>query len=290
MGRAAFVVHIVGQRLARQDTNCPYCGHSGTSVIGKKRIVLQLRRCSDCGLKYRWPKDTVGFKRRFYKRQYREGITTSIPNKEKLNSFKASKFSGTENDLADKIVVLKKLLARGRVLDYGCSWGYGTFQLVAAGYDAVGFEISEWRAEFARSCLGVPVISSECALDESAGSFDALFASHVLEHLPAPSAAFDRFASLLKPKGLLLAFVPNCAGDAARRLGINWGPMCCEKHPLALQAEFLARALPKHRFKCAFFSDPYDLDLILGELRLDCPGVTTRCLSGDELLVVARKT
>lgn len=294
MGRVAFLLRVVGQGIVRQDTNCPYCGHSQTRVIGKKRIVLQLRRCARCGLMYRWPKDTPRFNRSFYQRHYHQGMTTDMPDGEALGNFKASIFSGTEKDLANKIAVLKTLMPQGRVLDYGCSWGYGTFQLVAAGYEAVGFEVSKPRAEFGRSRLGVTVISSEGALDELAGSFDAVFASHVLEHLPAPSDVFDRLASLLKPNGLLLAFVPNCGGDEARRFGVNWGPICCEKHPLALDAEFLERALPKHGFKCAFFSSPYALDIIARNLSLNHRGATPRCLRGDELrgdelMVAARR-
>ncbi len=285
MGNTSFLLRVIRQRLLRQDTNCPYCGHSDTSVIEKKRIVLQLRRCAGCGLMYRWPKDTPRFNRRFYQRQYRQGMTTDMPDAKHVEKLKTSIFQGTEKHLSDKIAVLKALMPRGRVLDYGCSWGYGTFQLVAAGYDAMGFEISEPRAEFGRSRLGVTVISSQRALDEMAGSFDAVFASHVLEHLPAPSAELDRLANLLKPNGLLLAFVPNCGGKEARRLGVNWGPMCCEKHPLALDAIFLHRALPGHGFQVFTFSNPYDPEIIKSAMNHCAP----RNLHGDELMICARK-
>lgn len=287
MGNTSFLLRVIGQRLLRQDTNCPYCGHSQSTVIGRKRIVLQLRRCAACALMYRWPKDTTRFNRRFYQRQYRQGMTTDTPDAEHLEKLKTSIFQGTENHLSDKIAVLKALMPRGRVLDYGCSWGYGTFQLVAAGYDAVGFEISSPRAEFGRSRLGVTVISSECALDELAGSFDAVFASHVLEHLPAPSAAFDRLASLLKPRGLLLAFVPNCGGRNARELGVKWGPMCCEKHPLALDSAFFHHALPKCGFSVRTMSDPYNPDDLM---RSNAPVGEGTELSGDELMVWAKKS
>ncbi len=287
MRRVAFFLRVIGARIARQDTNCPYCGNSETWVIGKKRIVLQLRRCDSCGLMYRWPKDTTRFNRRFYQRRYCQGVTTDMPDGELLEKLKTSIFHGTEKDISNRIDVLKALMPRGHVLDYGCSWGYGTFQLIAAGYEAVGFEISDARAEFGRLRLGVTVISDEGALEQFSGSFDAVFAAHVLEHLPAPSAAFDRLAGLLKPNGLLLAFVPNCGGEEAGRRGVDWGPMCCEKHPLALDAVFLERALPRHGFKCAFFSSPYDSKIIARNL--SHPGATAQYLRGDELMVVARK-
>lgn len=104
-----------------------------------------------------------------------------MPDRKSLEKFKTSTFRGTEKDISDKIAVLKALMPRGRVLDYGCSWGYGTFQLIAADYDAIGFEISQPRAAFGRARLGVKIISGKSALDGLAQSFDAVFASPVLE-------------------------------------------------------------------------------------------------------------
>jgi 2-polyprenyl-3-methyl-5-hydroxy-6-metoxy-1,4-benzoquinol methylase len=234
---------------------------------------------------FRWPKDTIAFNRRFYQRQYSEGITTDMPYEVSLENSIASRFSDKEKDLGEKIALLKMLLPRGRVLDFGCSWGYGTMQLAAAGYDAVGFEISQPRAGFGRTGMGLTIISNEAELDKLEGSFDAVFASHVLEHLPAPSPVFDRIARLLKPRGLLLAFVPNCSGDEALRLGARWGPMCCEKHPLALDAEFLENALPKHGLQAVAFCEPYTLHEMIA--CGDRPAAQ-RHLRGAELVVIAR--
>jgi 2-polyprenyl-3-methyl-5-hydroxy-6-metoxy-1,4-benzoquinol methylase len=235
---------------------------------------------------YRWPKDTPQFNQTFYQTRYRQGLTTARPDALELARLKASLFRGTEKDLAEKIALLRVLMPQGKVLDFGCSWGYGTFQLREAGYEVVGFEISKPRAEFGRCRLGVSIVSSESCLEALTGSFDCVFASHVLEHLPAPAAVFDRLSSLLKPNGLLLGFVPNCGGAEARRLGVRWGPMCCAEHPLALNAEFLARALPRHGFQCSFFSSPYQPELIADAF--NGPD-DTRDLRGDELMICARK-
>lgn len=282
----SFLERMLCYRLTRQDTRCPYCNKSNTTIIGKKHFVLQLRKCADCALMFRWPKDTPGFNHFFYQDQYRENVVTELPDEASLAVMKESIFRGADKDIIDKIDILKQLVSGGRVMDYGCSWGYGTFQLVAAGYEAIGFEISRPRAAFGRTRLGVEILSSEAQLDGLAGSFDAVFASHVLEHLPAPSVVFNRLARLLKPNGWLLGFVPNCGGDDARRLGVNWGPMCCEKHPLALDAEFLTRALTKHGFRVSVFSNPYDLDVTY-EALLQSRRVHN--LKGEELMICARK-
>lgn len=199
VGRIRFLIRVLAERLNRQARTCPYCGSPSSGLIGKKKMVLELRRCNRCQLMYRWPKDTPRLNHRFYQQQYRQGITTDMPGGEALEKLKTSMFRGTEKDLSDKISILKTLLPQGRVLDYGCSWGYGTFQLAAAGYDVFGFEISQPRAEFGRRHMGSTIISTEASPDELAGWFDAVFASHVLEHIPTPWAIFDRIASVLKP-------------------------------------------------------------------------------------------
>src|SRR5207245_103928 len=69
--------------------------------------------------------------------------------------------------------------------------------------------------------------------------FDVIFANHVLEHLYDPYTAFEDWQRLLKATGVLLVFVPNVWGENARKLGPRWGPMIGEKHPFAINAEFL---------------------------------------------------
>jgi SAM-dependent methyltransferase len=157
----------------------------------------------------------------------------------------------------------------------------------AAGYEAIGFEISRIRAEFGRAHLGLTIVTDIESLDRCRGTFDLIFASHVLEHLPSPTGIFERFAMLLRRGGSLLAFVPNCGGRSARELGVKWGPMCCEKHPLALDSAFFHYALPKYGFSVRTMSDPYNPDDLM---RPNAPVDEDAELSGDELMVWAKKS
>jgi SAM-dependent methyltransferase len=173
------------------------------------------------------------------------------------------------------------------VLDFGCSWGYGAAQLRAAGYDAVGFEVSAVRAAYGREQLGLDILDSYRDIDQMpAGSFDAIFCNHVLEHLPTPRAAFERFARLLRLGGVLVAFAPNAAGESARRLGSAWGPLVCERHTLALDRDFVEAALTRHGFDVHVSSDPYDPDEIVQQLN---EGFRTTRFDGDELFIAARR-
>jgi len=289
MARINFLIRVLSAYLESQDKNCPYCGSEDTWIIGRKRIVLQLRKCSNCSLMFRWPKDTIKFNRTFYQKAYKQnGLTTDLPDLALLDRLEKTKFTGSEKDFSEKIVILRAFVPEGKVLDFGCSWGYATFQLQQSGYDAVGFEISKPRAEFGRSHLGIKIIDEYSLLDKlPSSSFDVIFSSHVLEHLRTLKGVFERFSALLRPGGVLLLFVPNCGGEKARKLGVNWGPMVCEKHPLALDQAFFKAVLPKYGFAVQTFSNPYDLE----EIRMCTLHDQIPCdPRGDELMVCARKT
>ncbi len=285
MSKVNFLFRIIKAYIKRQDKGCPYCGYSYTNFVDRKKIVLQLRKCPICNLMFRWPKDTIGFSKEFYQSKYRQkGLTTDLPEPEILDRLKKTNFRRTEKDFSEKIAILKELAPSGKVLDFGCSWGYGTYQLQIAGYDATGFEISKPRAEFGQNHLGVNIIDEYSDLDKIHASFDIIFSSHVLEHLPSLVEVFERFSALLKPKGILLLFVPNCDGENARKHG--WGHLVHEKHPLALDRLFFETVLTKHGFSIKSFSDPYNPKKIKSYMSGNkIPGEPL----GDELIVCAIK-
>jgi SAM-dependent methyltransferase len=266
------------------DKRCPYCNSQKTQLESRKYVVLQLRRCTDCGLRFRWPKQTLEFSENYYQRTYKQGLTTELPDKETLDRYISSGFIGSPGDHSSTINVLKGLLPKGRVLDYGCSWGYATYQLKQAGYDAVGFEISKPRAEKGRRALGVEIVDTLQKLDAMpSASFDGVYASHVLEHLPSLKEVFAFFARVLKPNGVAMVMVPNCGGTLARELGPRWGPMLNEKHTLSLDADFFQKNMPHFGFNVLTLSDPYEPSQVKAAL-----GQTALLpAEGQELMVVA---
>lgn len=286
--QAGFLIRVLSQRVARQDADCPYCSNSDTNIVDRKHFVLQLRRCARCRLMFRWPKDTPDWNLAFYQNGYREGLVTDLPDEREPQAAGEQLPDETVRWFAPKLTVLKALLPTGQVLDYGSSWGYCTFQIKTAGYNAVGFEISKPRANFGNARLGVTIIDDFHTLERHAGRFDVILACHVLEHLPSLEGVFDRFRLLSKPTGALLLFVPNCGGSNARKLGARWAPMCCEKHPLAFEASFFERVLPRHGYASVrIFSDPYDPATIARLVNSQAPRGDP---SGDELMVWAQRS
>ena len=282
MSKFSYLAWVIGRRLAGQPRDCPFCGSSDTRLEGRKKGVVELRACSNCGLRYRWPKPEAAALEKYYQEAYDREETTDLPDEATLKRLTETGFKGAGiNDISERIRVLSQLRDTGKTLDFGCSWGYGTWQLQAAGYDVTGFEISRPRAGYGRDKLGLGIIDDPAELDARPdGSFDIIFTSHVLEHLPDLKDPFATFRRLLKKDGLLIAFVPNGGGRSAQALGIGWAPLIDQDHVLALDAEFMARHLPDHGFAPPRFNtDPYDRPF--RDASEDLPG--------DELCIVAER-
>lgn len=247
--RVRFFASIITRRATFQNKDCPYCTNQCTRLVGRKFGVLQVRRCDECGLMFRWPKDSETFNRRLYQRRYSEPTASVLPTEDQLAVELARGFLGSMWDQDARIARLRQAKpAPAQTLEFGCSWGYGCCQLERSGYEVTGFEISRPRAEFASKRLGIKIISDYPALDSiQEPTFDAIYASHVLEHLPTLIGVFERFARLLRPDGVLVIFVPNC-GDGNGRLREGWEPIVNELHSMAFDSVFFNNILPRHGF------------------------------------------
>jgi 2-polyprenyl-3-methyl-5-hydroxy-6-metoxy-1,4-benzoquinol methylase len=193
---------------------------------------------------YRVPTDDFATNFRFYQRAYKQGFTTELPSNDVLEALLAVKFAGTEKCYEYYITILRQLgLYKGaRLFDYGCSWGYGSWQLAEAGYKVLAYEVSRPRARYAEEKLGVECISqnSEETFQRNGlrHSFDCFFSAHVLEHVPSPGRVIKLARLALKPGGIFVAFTPN--GSAAFRQAnprawhLSWGQV----HPCLLDDEF----------------------------------------------------
>ena len=256
----------------------PYCGSSMTHLVQRKKIVLQLRSCGACGLLFRYPKDVAEESRRFYQTDYSEPTVTDLPRPSELRGHVETNFARIARDLSGTIAVMKQFSDKGTLLDYGSSWGYGVHQFRAAGYDAAGYEISRLRAEFGRRHLGVTIFDSIEGLADR--SFDVVFSSHVLEHIPTPRVVFGALRGLVRPGGLIMILVPNAGGVLARKFGTAWGPLISEKHVLALTADFFEHNLSSYGFRLLFGSSPYT--------RAPVPFAAGPDLDGEELMVIGQ--
>ena len=146
-------------RFATVDHVCPGCGMASARSVKRKYFVTALYECENCHLRFRVPKDTEARAEGLYrKEQYRQSFTTTMPSTEELDRLLRTKFAGTEKDFGDCIQVLREIGIRegARILDFGCSWGYGSWQMSQAGYLVKSYEIGRDRRNMPLSTLGAP--------------------------------------------------------------------------------------------------------------------------------------
>ena len=279
--RAGFLLSTLKRLAQGQDRNCPYCRSEKTEFLARKKILLELRRCNACSLMFRYPKDDSDVSIEYYQSDYSEGMTTDIPGTDEIAHLLETNFSGTDLDSSRNISIVMANSNKGKILDYGCSWGYAGFQFAKLGYDVTGFEISKPRAKFGREKLGVEIVDEFSQIDALPdNSFDVIYTRHVLEHVSNLHDAFETFQRLLKRDGTLFIFVPNAGGEDARRMGTKWGHHISEKHVLALDKSFFNKALTEFGFSLQYNSWPHDKPLQDAN--------SDEALDGIELLVVAK--
>ena len=285
MAKATFALRCLANRWGT-PRRCPHCRGEDYEVVGSKHIVMQVLRCRQCSLEYRYPPDSPAGNRRFYDLNYSSGLTTRLPASKELDALKETSFKGSAKDWTQKVNLVRRFCTGAFLFDFGASWGYAIYQFQKSGYRASGFEVSPGRAKYGRTQLGLTIYDDLSVSQRLAGAFDIVHTSHALEHLPVLDGVFDLFSSLLKPGGHLIVFVPNCGCTEARRSGLKWGPYSGEVHPLSFKKEFFTKNLPRYKFRdVRTFSSPYVFE------RKDNPAAweTTRNTLSPELCVVARK-
>ena len=104
------------------------------------------------------------------------------------------------------------LPGNGRLLDIGC--GNGSFlsawSRLIPGWSLCGSEVNEKYKSQIEHIPGVEKLFT-CDVDGIPGPFDVVSLVHVLEHIPSPAAFLLRVRRKVKPGGVLLVEVPDCA-------------------------------------------------------------------------------
>lgn len=235
-----------GTRLSRFESslvNCPLCGahadrHEVVSTTDRQGRPLRSVICVACGLVFSNPMPVAAALDAFYARDYRREYQKAVTPKPRhiMRAFRIAKH---------RLEGLKPYLPKsGRVLDLGAGGGEWVHSLVTAGYKAEGVEPNVGFAEYAISEYGHPIAVAplEAAAIE-AGSYDAITAFHVLEHLRDPGAALDRIHALLTPKGKLIVEVPDIAARD-QSTATKFHPA----HVIGFTAETLGALARRHGF------------------------------------------
>ena len=243
MRNVSYLFNSLMKTLLGRGLTCPSCSSKGGFVVDRKYIVTSLRRCANCKLLNRTPTTSAGENKRLYQRDYREGFTTTMPSDSELKDLLDSSFRNGEKEYSCYIDLLRALdIGSGaRILDFGCSWGYGSWQLAKAGFCVDAYDISKPRADYAASKLGVHIIDVG-TIENSA--YDVFFSAHVIEHVPSVSGFIQLGMKALRPGGIFIASTPNASSEYRRLkpegFHLSWGFV----HPQLIDWEFLQNLQP----------------------------------------------
>ena len=269
--------------LRSRDFACPSCMNKHSVIVDRIWLFTSLRRCDACKLLYRAPTTSAQENAAFYQTEYQQGVTTDLPTDQELVALVRAQFAGHEKNYDSYLDVLRALgKPDAKLLDFGCSWGYGSYQLARAGYAVDAYEISKPRAEYARTKLNV---STKQLAELEHGTYDIFFSAHVIEHVPSVSKMITLGMQCLKPDGLFIAFTPNGSDASRARNPEAWHKQWGLVHP-----QFIDDAYLRHQFQnmpLLVATTPYPLEQIAQWPRAAQPFITNA--QGGELMFAAQK-
>lgn len=271
-----------------ESKHCPYCKSDSTKIIDRKFIVTTLLECNNCHLYFRHPYETQSSNSKFYQIEYKEkdNLTTELPSPEELKHLIKINFNTASNKNADRLIKIFEALCESlngkKIIDYGASWGYISYQLKSAGLDVQSFEISKPRAAYGNNHLGLSIVEN---INNLAPGVDIFFSSHVIEHVPSIQEMIGHAKDLTAKNGYFIALCPN--GSAAFRASQAeafhrfWGKV----HPNLLSGNFYKYVFKDNPYYIG--SNPINYEAIKS---WDKNSQIVDSLSGEELLIIARLT
>lgn len=223
---------LVMDAAAHPDARRPGCLVCGGSDTARRFIQrgYAVYRCRSCGFEFVAPTPTTEELAAYYDRSY------TVP----LERYAAA---GARN--AARIADLERLCpGRGRLLEFGASYGHSLALARDQGWDVTGVELSPTASGYAATHFGLVVHNCDLAdAPLAASSFDAIVGWHVLEHVRNPKDQLLHLARLLKADGVLALRVPNIESFGARACGEWWPWMCPPSHLWFFSRETLPRLL-----------------------------------------------
>jgi len=211
-------------------------------------------KCKNCSLVQRNPqpvkKDIISRYSGIYGNDY---LSYEIENEAaflKLQelALKDAGFHALEKKLFSRVSGKDDADNNPRVLDVGCATGAVLETLRGRGWRVTGVEISP-SAEYAAAARKLDVRNLPLEENEFAQqSFDAILASHLIEHLNDPREFLTEAHRILKDGGYIFITTPNISGFQSRLFASRWRSAIFD-HLYLFSVRTLSRLLEDTGFK-----------------------------------------
>lgn len=198
------------------EQSCIVCGGAlGPSVAQPRSSYARLGeyridQCDGCGAGATMPRPSAEELARCYAATYGYSAHDLIEVEKRRRAAALLDWSGVRS---------------GRILDIGCMFGFLLDEARARGLVPCGVELSA-KAAAAATAKGHDVVTGtieELARDRPAQRFEAIFAQHVLEHVPDPRGFLAIARAQLVPGGKLVLCVPNFEARLRKIARSGWG-------------------------------------------------------------------
>lgn len=255
--------------------------YSGT-VKGKEFEVV---RCVRCGLARTLP-EPLNTDQILPYYQEQEDYNERISHLESWRKFSRKKLS-----------LIKGLKSGGKFLDVGCNLGVLVEQAKAAGYDAVGVDLSQKAIEQGKKLLGLEGRLAVGGIESdfiSGQRFDVIFYVHVFEHLPNPNIELQVIKRFLADDGILVIDIPGFDSLWQRVLGKKWYGYVPDQHYWQYGLRPVVAMLEKNGYAVRRAYSRYSIDhkvdfSVGGAVKALIYAVSWLTGTGDNLTVVASK-
>jgi uncharacterized membrane protein YbhN (UPF0104 family)/SAM-dependent methyltransferase len=223
-----------------EEARCFRCGTDGDPVhdLSPFRLV----RCPRCGQAFMSPRLNLAGRLALYgdADYFDEGVYRS-PSASALQRTWAE----GRLDLIGDFVSPQD----ARLFEIGCAYGLFLERARERGFDVAGLEFSPVAARTASHRLGVPIHEGEVVDLDGDGSFDAVAAWDVIEHVPDPSAFLSAAGRMLRQGGVVALSCPYYDSVPSRVLRSRWWTLKPHKHIWHFTSAGLRRTLTESGFE-----------------------------------------
>lgn len=209
--------------------SCPLCESPANALLFRPaRSPGPVVRCRNCGLVYISPieddhaiiTDVLAEKDSAIRTSTDLRLLSNCWETTELIEKRAEWPALRRNALAALQRLERYMPTPGKLLDFGCGWGFFLATARERGWEPYGLEPLPGHALYARAMTGGTVINDVLRDDTfPTAFFDAITAFQVFEHLPDPAGDLRRLHRFLRPGGILLVEVPNIATWSVALLG-----------------------------------------------------------------------
>ncbi len=215
---------------------CQCCQGRKSKAVGSKE-GWEFTRCTSCGTIVTSPIPSDAELSAFYQ-QYRTNTTYATKRDKKIKRARR------------RIKRLKRITKGNRFLDVGCNQGFAVAAAQALNLSAHGIDLDASAIASAQREFGDAAFSTETAPDFAAKgqTFDMVYSSEVIEHIPNYSEFAAAIGRLTVPDGVLYLTTPDAGHFRIPRDFVSWPQVHPPRHLTYFTKKGLRSLFEQHGF------------------------------------------